>query len=95
MMPIVRTPPVRTALLPWNAAIALLLSVSVGVSVSACGARASVVRDRSAVQCPNSQSTCLSAPECAWDDARACELCRCSPPAAPPDYTPQGSPRLQ
>jgi hypothetical protein len=46
-------------------------------------------------QCSDSQRTCLTAPSCTWDKDRACELCRCSPPDAPPDYTPQGPPRME
>ncbi|HEY8089297.1 MAG TPA: hypothetical protein VIF09_15665 [Polyangiaceae bacterium] len=46
-------------------------------------------------QCPDSQRTCLTAPTCDWDTARACELCRCSPAVAPTDLTPQGAPRME
>ena len=66
----------------------------VGLLSSACGAGAVGGGSRSKTQCPDSQTSCLSAPACAWDDARSCEVCHCSPPSAPPDYTPQGPPRM-
>jgi hypothetical protein len=46
-------------------------------------------------RCPGSQTSCLTAPQCSWDQANACEMCHCGPAAAPEDYTPQGPPRTE
>jgi len=49
---------------------------------------------RSRPQCQGSQTSCLTTPACTWDESRACETCKCTPPSAPPDYTPQGPPAM-
>jgi hypothetical protein len=71
-----------------------MASLSFAVLLAACGASMGS-SGRSKTQCPDSQSSCLTAPSCAWDEGRACEMCHCSPPEAPPDYTPQGPPRME
>jgi len=71
------------------AACALLLSLA-----DACGGSLANA-PRSRPQCPGSQTACLTTPACTWDEGRACETCKCTPPSAPPDYTPQGPPAMQ
>jgi hypothetical protein len=62
--------------------------------LAACGA-SFFGGSRSKTQCPGSQTSCLSAPSCGWDEAQACEMCHCSPAMAPEDFTPQGPPRTE
>jgi len=62
--------------------------------LAACGA-SFFGGGRSKTQCSGSQTSCLTAPSCAWDEAQACEMCHCGPAAAPEDFTPQGPPRTE
>ena len=77
-----------------STALGTPLAVFLVLSLVACGSK-SANSPGGAAQCPDSQSTCLTAPNCAYDDTRQCTMCRCGPatPFAPGDYTPQGPPR--
>jgi hypothetical protein len=33
-----------------------------------------------APECPDSNAHCITAPECSFDEARQCNVCRCSTP---------------
>jgi hypothetical protein len=70
--------------------------LALALAASACGGKSAGAPNGSgAAQCPDSQSHCLTAPACTFDDARQCMMCRCSPPGPfePNDYTPQGPPK--
>ncbi|HEY8090329.1 MAG TPA: hypothetical protein VIF09_20850 [Polyangiaceae bacterium] len=72
------------------------LTLLVLAALAACGDKpAAASAAGSSAYCPGSQSSCLTAPECTYDPARACQMCHCSAPLPFPQYSPQGSPTPQ
>jgi hypothetical protein len=63
--------------------VALVLSVALALTL-AC-AKGAKSPKQPVDPCPDSQK-CLTSPECTFDEARQCEMCRCS---APPFVRPE------